>query len=90
MHLVALWSPTPADAGVDGPRFGLTVSRKVGNAVIRNRVKRWLREAVRRRRSAVGPLDVVFVARSTAASAGYAELSAEVDEVLARLSRERV
>lgn len=38
--------PVGGDAG--RARFGLTVSRKVGNAVVRNRVKRRLREAVRR------------------------------------------
>ena len=33
--------------GTNQTRVGLTVSRKVGNAVNRNRVKRWLREAIR-------------------------------------------
>src|SRR4051794_16760064 len=38
-----------AKPGSERPaRFGLTVSRKVGNAVVRNRVKRRLREALRR------------------------------------------
>jgi RNase P protein component len=34
----------------DGPesRLGITVSKKVGNAVVRNRIKRWVREAFRR------------------------------------------
>ncbi len=36
------------DGGSDnGPRFGLTLTKKVGNAVVRNRAKRRLREAVR-------------------------------------------
>lgn len=36
----------PADADAD-PRFGFTVTKKLGKAVIRNRIKRRLREAVR-------------------------------------------
>jgi len=75
--------------GLDAARFGHTVSRKVGNAVVRNRVKRWLREAMRRTvdPSALPPVDVVVIARPAAASAGFAVLFDEVSEVVAGLTR---
>lgn len=45
-------------------RIGVTVSRKVGNSVVRHRVKRWVREVFRRNKSAFPPsCDVIAIAR---------------------------
>jgi ribonuclease P protein component len=79
-HLVVRYRPTTG-----GPRFGLTVSRKVGNAVVRNRVKRRLREAIRRNRGDLTATDVVFIARSTAAGANYPQLVSEVAQAIRQL-----
>ncbi|MBX7191760.1 MAG: ribonuclease P protein component [Sandaracinaceae bacterium] len=63
-----------------GPaRIGITVTKKVGNAVQRNRVKRLVREVFRRERARFPEgCDVVFIAKNGAPALGYAEVLAEV------------
>ena len=59
-------------------RLGITVSRKVGNSVVRNRAKRLLREIFRKSyRSIPGQFDMVINVRSGFTRASYAELGAE-------------
>ena len=66
-------------------RVGITVSSRVGNAVVRNRVRRRLREALRARldRLASGH-DIVLVARPASADATWAELSSALEVALQR------
>lgn len=67
--------------------FGLTASRKVGNAVVRNRAKRRLREIVRlfiKNKSITG-WDIVLIAKTSAASADFPLLQTEFEKGLQTL-----
>jgi len=67
-------------------RLGITVSKKVGDAVRRNRVKRWIRECYRRRRPEFPPgLDLVVVARPPAASADHQTVCRELATLARRM-----
>jgi ribonuclease P protein component len=68
---------------LDHNRYGFVTSKKVGNAVVRNRTRRRLQESLRL--TSVEPgWDVVVSAKSRAAEADYYELNRAAVELLAR------
>ena len=68
-------------------RVGITVSSRVGNAVVRNRIKRWIREHVRRRRAALPAGDLVVVAKASAATIAHPVLDRDLERLFARAAR---
>jgi ribonuclease P protein component len=84
--LLALVLPNGKPDGVT--RVGLTVSTKVGNAVVRTSIRRRLRELFRARRQELPKgLDMVLIARRSAAEAQWPAFVRAFDRVQAELNR---
>jgi ribonuclease P protein component len=88
-YLVLYWFEREDGAPAEGPRLGLAVPKAVGTAVVRNRVKRRLREVFRARSSELPKdHDYVLVVRpglaEAAESRGFDWLSERVDEILGK------
>jgi ribonuclease P protein component len=69
------------------PRFGFTVTKKIGNAVVRNRIRRRLRAAARAAESHAQPgADYVLIARAAAMTLPFDRLVTDLIGGLAALS----
>ena len=69
--------------GTDGNRFGISVSTKVGNSVVRSRITRLLRESYRLSESKfLAGYDIVVIARASAKEATYREVESALMHLL--------
>jgi len=74
---------------ITGPRVGFTVTKKVGNSVVRNRIRRRLREALRRLSylEALPDHDYVLMARGPALSMRFEALVDEIERGFRQIRR---
>ncbi len=72
-------------ADSDQARLGMAVSRRVSpKAVVRNHIRRQIRESFRLRKAELAAMDYVILARPDAATASAAELRAALDQLWQR------
>ena len=77
-----------ADTELSRSRIGITVTKKVGNSVTRNRIKRLVREFYRINRNLFPPADYNIIARSGAVNLGYAAVCQELANGLCRIGQQ--
>jgi len=68
-------------------RLGITVTTRIGNSAVRNRIKRLVREFFRRHKDMMQPNDIVVIAKQGAGVLSLSEVAAELGRVLVRDAR---
>ena len=78
--------------GLTHSRIGITATKKLGKANVRNRLKRWTREVYRRQREPLGidarMLDIVVNVKTNAAASSFEDYSRDLTRALQRLASE--
>jgi len=67
-------------------RVGFSISKKVGNAVVRNRVRRFIKESLRVNFKNIGSCDLVFVARVRSSQVDYHEITRSLKYIFKKIS----
>lgn len=80
-HFIVVWS----EDGIGRARIGITASRKVGNAVTRNRIKRLVREYFRLHRHCFIAADFNIIAKRGAENLAFHELCSELGKAVQRV-----
>ncbi len=63
-------------------RVGISVGKKIGKAVIRNRIKRMIKEVLRKKKNYRNGLDLLVVAKKSAARATYQDIKSSIDNAI--------
>ena len=94
-NMTVFFLPRESQVAAKGPRVGFTVGRVLGNAVVRNRIRRRTREAVRMHWTPLAPLavDIVINPKRSVLQVEHVELRKEIEAAFAviqhRLSRKK-
>lgn len=72
--------------GLDSPRLGIAASQKIGNAVVRNKAKRRVRELFRAHKPLTG-IDIVVIPRREMVTASWPHIETDYRAALQRLAK---
>ncbi|MDZ7673144.1 MAG: ribonuclease P protein component [Halanaerobiales bacterium] len=80
-YLVLYWNPNK----LDNNRYGFSISKRIGKAVVRNKLKRRLKEIIRTRldNTAYG-YDIIIIARKPVNSLGFSEIKNDLKKLYKR------
>jgi ribonuclease P protein component len=60
-------------------RIGFAVSKRLGNAVFRNKIKRWMREVYRARKHQIGSLQMIMMVKNHEIENGFSDIANDMD-----------